>query len=254
MFAIIGIVLGAACWFEWNNRSSVARNSNIAVVALTQSLRATTSPPVTSTAVAVPPLALAPPPSTSTVLADPNVFCVNITVSSEIGVGNVIVKVHKDWAPLGAQQFSDLVDERYFEGAKFFRVLKQFMAQIGINKDPAVTKQWRSRVIKDDPVTQSNKRGAVTFATSGPNSRSSQIFFNTVNNKFLDQQGFAPFAEVVDGMQYVDGLYSGYGEGAPAGKGPAQGKANNQGNKYLDEFFPKLSFVVATQRMAAGSC
>lgn len=124
------------------------------------------------------------------------------------------------------------------------------MAQVGINKDPAMTAKWRSNSIKDDPVIQSNKRGTITFATAGKNTRANQIFFNTNNNAYLDKEGFSPFGEVIDGMIYIDQLYELYGEGAPSGKGPSQGKANNQGNAYLEEFFPNLSYIVSAIRLS----
>lgn len=123
------------------------------------------------------------------------------------------------------------------------------MAQTGMHGDPAVGKKWRKQNIPDDKVTQSNKRGYVTFAMAGPNTRTSQIFFNTVDNKFLDKQGFAPFASVESGMEYIDALYNKYGEGGRGdgkdNKGPSQGKINQEGNKYLNEVFPHLSYIIS---------
>lgn len=122
------------------------------------------------------------------------------------------------------------------------------MAQVGIAADPSLGAAWRHRTILDDPVTQSNRRGTVTFATGGKHTRSSQIFFNLADNSFLDRQGFAPFGEVVQGMEFVDALYNGYGEGGRGdgsdGRGPHQGRINRDGNKYLDRFFPKLSYII----------
>jgi peptidyl-prolyl cis-trans isomerase A (cyclophilin A) len=118
------------------------------------------------------------------------------------------------------------------------------MAQIGINGNPAIQSSWRNATIQDDPVKESNKRAFVTFAkSSAPNSRSTQIFINYRDNANLDKSGFAPFGEVTSGMDVVDKLYSGYGEGAPGGRGPEQGKIQAEGNAYLTKDFPKLDFV-----------
>jgi len=123
-------------------------------------------------------------------------------------------------------------------------VLDDFMAQVGINGTPAIQSNWRNATIQDDPVKQSNKRGFVTFAKSGaPNSRSTQIFINFKDNSTLDKSGFAPFGQVTSGMDVVDKLYSGYGEGAPSGKGPEQGKVQMEGNAYLTKDFPKLDYI-----------
>lgn len=125
------------------------------------------------------------------------------------------------------------------------------MAQTGISGDPAVRHTWRRKIIQDDPVAQSNKRGTVSFAMSGKNTRTTQIFFNTVDNKFLDKQGFAPFARIESGLEVIDGLYNKYGEGGRGdgsdGKGPSQGRINQEGNSYLDKVFPKLSYIVSAQ-------
>ena len=131
----------------------------------------------------------------------------------------------------------------YFDGQRFFRVLSGFMAQFGIHGDPKVSAVWQSRNIPDDPVRQSNTRGMVTFATAGPNTRTTQVFINYANNGMLDGQGFAPFGQVVEGMEVVDHLFAGYGEGAPRGRGPDQGRIQAQGNNYLKHDFPKLDFV-----------
>eukprot|EP01036_Dinobryon_divergens_P026276 gene26277-34901_t len=180
-----------------------------------------------------------------------------MTVSSAGEIGTVILKVNYLWAPLGARRFRELVEDSYYNNAKFFRVIKKFMAQVGIHADPAVTSKWQGRSIPDDPIgMMSNKRGTFSFATSGPNTRVNQVFFNFVNNAYLDKEGFTPVGEVVQGMQYIDGLYSGYGEGGRGdgtdGKGPSQGRLNRQGNKYLDEFFPKLSTIVEAKIVDAS--
>jgi len=159
------------------------------------------------------------------------------------GDGSFTVEVHPDWAPRGAARFAELVDKKFFDEARFFRVISGFMAQFGIAGDPAVNREWKDKMIQDDPVKAKNSRGRMTFATSGPNSRTTQLFVNFHDNLGLDGQGFAPFAEVVDGMEVVDKLYSGYGEGAPSGRGPSQSTINSQGNAYLKRHFPKLSYI-----------
>ena len=136
--------------------------------------------------------------------------------------GDFTVEVSRAWAPKGADRFYRLVTEGYFKDIRFFRVLPGFMAQFGMSGNPALNAKLDSLRIPDDPVTQSNKRGMVTFATSGPNTRSNQLFINYADNGSLDSQGFSPFGRVVDGMKVVDAMYGGYGEGAPNGKGPSQ--------------------------------
>ena len=157
--------------------------------------------------------------------------------------GPFVVEVHRDWAPNGADRFYNLVKNGFFDDARFFRVISGFMVQFGINGDPRVSAPWRSATIKDDPVRQSNKRGYITFATSGPDSRTSQVFINFADNSRLDGQGFAPFGQVTSGMNVVDALYSAYGEGAPSGRGPAQGRIQGEGNAYLKKDFPDLDYI-----------
>jgi peptidyl-prolyl cis-trans isomerase A (cyclophilin A) len=159
--------------------------------------------------------------------------------------GQIVITVHRDWAPLGADRFYNLVKSGYLTDVRFFRVLSGFMAQFGINGDPAVAAAWRGARIQDDPVKQSNKRGYVTFATAGPNTRTTQLFINYRENASLDKQGFAPIGEVTSGMDVVDQLYSGYGEGAPSGKGPSQQRAQAEGNAYLMKEFPRLDYIKA---------
>jgi peptidyl-prolyl cis-trans isomerase A (cyclophilin A) len=157
--------------------------------------------------------------------------------------GSFVVEVQRDWAPNGADRFYNLVKNGFYDNTRFFRVIPGFMVQFGINGDPAVAAAWRDANIKDDPVKQSNARGTVTFATAGPNTRTTQVFVNFGNNDFLDNQGFSPFGKVVSGMEVVDSLYGGYGEGAPGGQGPNQGLIQQQGNAYLEQGFPKLDYV-----------
>jgi len=157
--------------------------------------------------------------------------------------GEFTVKVHPRWSPLGAGRFRALFEQRFFDDVRFFRVISGFMAQFGISGDATISRYWKSQTLADDPVRVSNLRGRLSFATSGKNSRTTQIFINFVDNKFLDSMGFSPFAEVVTGMDVVDQLYAGYGEGAPSGRGPSQGRIQGEGNVYLRAEFPKLSYI-----------
>ena len=180
--------------------------------------------------------------SAATTPAAPDSFLVALETSK----GRVVMQVVRDWAPRGADRFYELVNNRYYDGAKFFRVLG-FMAQFGIGGDPAMNERWSNADIPDDPVTQSNKRGFVSYAMGGPNTRSTQLFINKRDNARLDPMGFAPFATVVEGMDVVDKLYSGYGEGAPDGNGPLQDRIEREGNRYLDKYFPLLDSVVTAR-------
>lgn len=163
----------------------------------------------------------------------------------ETSAGTFVIEVHRDWAPVGADRFYNLVSSGYYDDVRFFRVIDGFMAQFGMHGDPQVTARWRSAQIPDDPVAGSNTRGTVTFAMTGqPNSRTTQVFINFGDNMNLDGMGFAPFGQVVDGMDVVDELYSGYGEGAPNGSGPSQAQIQAEGNRYLESEFPQLDYVV----------
>ena len=135
----------------------------------------------------------------------PAVFAVKFTSSK----GDFVVEVQREWAPMGADRFYNLVRGGFYDGVKFFRTVRGFMVQFGINGDPAVSRAWQDAVISDDPVKQSNLRGFVTFATAGPNSRTTQVFINFVDNTRLDPLGFAPFGKVVSGMEVVDGVIEG---------------------------------------------
>jgi peptidyl-prolyl cis-trans isomerase A (cyclophilin A) len=163
--------------------------------------------------------------------------------------GPFVIEATRAWAPRGADRFYNLVKVGYYDDVAFFRVIENFMVQFGINGDPAVNAAWRQARIPDDPVTQSNKRGMVTYAMAGPDTRTTQLFINFRDNANLDGQGFSPFGRVVEGLAVVDSLYSGYGEGAPGGMGPEQGRAQAEGNAYLKGRFPKLDFV-KTARIA----
>jgi peptidyl-prolyl cis-trans isomerase A (cyclophilin A) len=157
--------------------------------------------------------------------------------------GNFVIEVTKAWAPLGADRFYNLVKIGYYDDVAFFRVITGFMVQFGIHGVPAVNDAWRSARIQDDPVKETNARGMVTFATSGPNTRTTQVFVNFRDNRPLDPQGFAPFGKVIEGMDVVDSLHAGYGEGAPRGKGPSQSEMQKTGNSYLKASFPQLDWV-----------
>jgi len=157
--------------------------------------------------------------------------------------GDFVVEVTRAWAPLGADRFYNLVKNHFYDGAAFFRVLPGFVAQFGLSARPEVSRVWASARINDDPVTQSNLQGYLTFATAGPNTRTTQLFINLADNKPLDRMGFAPFGKVVEGMDVVQNFYSGYGEGAPRGNGPDQGRVTNEGKAYLDKSFPLLDSI-----------
>ncbi len=160
--------------------------------------------------------------------------------------GSFTIEVTRAWAPRGADRFYALIQSGFYDSARFFRVLPGFVVQFGIPADPQVARSWRNARIPDDPVTQANTRGAVTFATAGPNSRTTQVFINLADNRNLDGMGFAPFGRVVEGMEAVEQLYSGYGEGAPHGRGPDQGRIQSEGNAYLEKSFPKLDYIQRT--------
>lgn len=150
--------------------------------------------------------------------------------------GDITIEVHRDWAPIGAQRFYDLVQSGFYDNARFFRYVPNFIIQFGLAADPAVTKKW-DRNLADDPVTHTNRAGSVTFATAGPNTRTTQLFINLRSNQSLDEQGFAPFAQIVDGMDVTAKIYSGYGEQ------PDQDAIQHQGNAYLLESYPKLDYI-----------
>jgi peptidyl-prolyl cis-trans isomerase A (cyclophilin A) len=159
--------------------------------------------------------------------------------------GDFVIAVHRAWAPRGADRFYNLVRSGFYNGVRFFRVMPGFMAQFGIHGDTAVTAAWREQRIPDDPVRRTNIRGMVTFATAGPGTRTTQVFINYGNNDRLDGMGFAPFGQVIQGMDVVDKLYGGYGEGVPQGHGPDQMRFNIEGEKYLARQFPKLDKIIS---------
>jgi peptidyl-prolyl cis-trans isomerase A (cyclophilin A) len=158
-------------------------------------------------------------------------------VSFTTTAGDFVVEVHRDWAPLGADRFYNLVRHGFFTNASFFRVVPNFVVQFGLNADPAVNKAWADADIKDDPVVQTNSRGRLVFATAGPGTRTTQLFINFGDNGRLDGMGFAPFGEVVEGMDVVDKIYPAYGEQ------PSQDLITNQGDAYIAKNFPKIDKI-----------
>lgn len=168
--------------------------------------------------------------------------------------GDIVIQVTRAWAPMGADRFYNLVKNGYFTDASFFRVIAGFMAQFGINAKPTINAAWQVANIQDDPVKQSNKRGYMSFAMAGPNTRTTQLFINYGDNSSsLDPQGFAPIGQVIEGMDVVDKVYSDYGEGAPRGNGPDQGRVQLEGKPYLDKNFPKLDSIKSAAIMTAAS-
>ena len=146
------------------------------------------------------------------------------------------MEVHPEWAPLGAKRFEELVKDGFYDGARFFRVVPNFIIQFGIAGDPKMTKKWDKPIKDDDPV-RTNAYKTVAFATAGPETRTAQVFINLRSNQTLDKQGFAPFAIVTEGMENVEKLFAGYGEQ------PDQQRIERQGNAYLNQNFPKLDYI-----------
>jgi cyclophilin family peptidyl-prolyl cis-trans isomerase len=171
----------------------------------------------------------------------PAVFHVRVETSA----GAFVIEAHRNWAPHGVDRLHELVQAGYFDDSRFFRVVPGFIAQFGIAGDPKVASAWRSRTIPDDPVVQSNKRGFISYAMTGPDTRSTQIFINLADNSRLDAQGFAPIGQVVEGMEVVEKLYSRYGETSGGGmRVGRQQKMFEEGNAWLDREFPKLDRLV----------
>ena len=158
----------------------------------------------------------------------------------ETSQGPFVIEVHREWAPLGADRFYTLVKGGFYDGVRFFRVLSGFMAQFGLSGDPKVQAAWASANLMDEPAKQSNLRGFVTFAKeSSPNTRYTMVFINYKDNSYLDADGFAPFGQVVVGMDVVDKLYGGYGRTNV----PDQRRIKSEGNGYLTSEYPKLDFI-----------
>lgn len=178
----------------------------------------------------------------------PSVFYVRFETSK----GPFVVEAQRDWAPHGVDRFYHLVQSEYFDSVRFFRVISSFMAQFGMHGEPKVNAAWDKLPIPDDSVVESNRRGYVSFAMAGPNTRTTQFFINTVNNRPLDEMGFAPIGRVVEGMAVVDSLFADYGDAPPGGQGPDQGRITAEGNAYLEREFPKLDFI-RTARVVSDS-
>ena len=166
------------------------------------------------------------------------------TANFDTSVGPFVITVNRAWAPNGADRFYNLVKHGFYNEARFYRAIPNFMVQFGLHANPVISALWRDARIPPDKVTQSNRRGLVTFAMgASPDTRTTQVFINFRNNTNLDALGFAPFGEVTTGMEVVDKIFTGYGEGAPRGKGPAQPRVLAEGNAYLLKAFPKLDYV-----------
>lgn len=173
----------------------------------------------------------------------PDSFRVEFTTSK----GKFVVKAFRAWAPNGVDRFYYLARNHFYDGERFFRAMPNFVVQFGLHGDPRVNDVWQDMRIPDDSVKQSNQKGFVTYAMGGPNTRTTQIFINLNDNKRLDPLGFAPIGRVVEGMDVVDILYTGYGDGPPRGKGPEQDKIRTQGDAYLKRDFPLLDHVTRTK-------
>jgi peptidyl-prolyl cis-trans isomerase A (cyclophilin A) len=173
----------------------------------------------------------------------PEMYKVKFTTTK----GDVIMEITRAWAPLGADRFYNLVRYGFYKDAAFFRVIPRFVAQFGIPARPDVGAAWDHAYIVDDRVTQSNKRGTLTFATAGPNTRTTQIFLNFSDNVGLDTQGFAPFGQVIEGMDVVDKFFAGYGDS------PDQGRITAYGKAYLDKSFPNLDRIIAASILPADA-
>jgi peptidyl-prolyl cis-trans isomerase A (cyclophilin A) len=184
-----------------------------------------------------------PPPLTKPALFTeraPDFFKANFDTNK----GTFVVEVHRAWAPLGADRFFNLVKGGFYDDCRFFRVIDSVLVQVGIHGNPKVQAAWAAAVIPDDPAKESNKRGTVTFASAGPNTRSTQFFINLADNsRNFDRQRLAPIGRVASGLEVVDSLYSGYGDGAPRGSGPDQSTTRAEGNAYLTKNFPKLDYI-----------
>ena len=201
------------------------------------------APPPPCTAAPPSPAILKPDPAKITALG-PDSFSVHVVTSR--GPFDFIVR--RAWSPTGTDRLYYLVSNNFYDGLRFYRVIDGFMAQFGAPGDTTVARVWRDLRISDDPVTQGNTRGRLTFATAGPNTRTTQLFINFGNNSQLDRMGFAPIGEVSNGMNVVDSLYSGYGDGGESGgKGPSQEKLALQGNAYLVRDYPKLDCIVSAR-------
>ena len=166
-------------------------------------------------------------------------------VRIETGKGSMVIEVHRDWAPRGADRFYNLVRAGFFDNSRFFRVRPRSFVQFGIPADPAVAAVWREQSMPDDPVRQTNTRGSIAYAMTGPDTRTTQLYINLSDNSRLDKDGFAPIGRVVEGLDVADQLYGGYGEDAGGGmRAGKQGKIFEGGSAYLDREFPRLDKLI----------
>jgi peptidyl-prolyl cis-trans isomerase A (cyclophilin A) len=178
----------------------------------------------------------------------PEAFQVRFTTSA----GDVVMQIRRSWAPLGADRFYNLAKGGYYDDSRIYRVLPGFMAQFGLHADPYVTQAWKSEYLVDDPVVESNTRGRVAFAKGGLHTRTTEIFVSYKDNSQLDEEGFTPIGEVIEGMDVVDAFYSAYGDGPPRGEGPYQAMAAARGNEYLDAEFPELTRILSVTVTPGG--
>jgi peptidyl-prolyl cis-trans isomerase A (cyclophilin A) len=174
-------------------------------------------------------------------------------VTLETSEGDVVIQVHRDWAPLGADRFYNLAGAGFYDDSRVYRVVPGFMAQFGLNADPYVNQAWKNEFIVDDPVVESNTRGRVAFAKGGVHTRTTEVFISYKDNSSLDEEGFAPFGEVAEGMDVVDSFYAEYGDGPPRGDGPYQAMVQARGNEYLDAEFPDLTRIVGVTVTPGGA-
>jgi len=183
-------------------------------------------------------------PSEAADLIAPDRYYVRVQTTK----GDILIEINRDWSPLGADRFYTLIQKQFFQDIPFFRVIRGFMAQFGLHSQPEENRYWKEKPIQDDPSNQSNLRGFISFATAGPNTRTTQLFINTANNPNLDSMGFTPIGKIVDtpqnpGMQIIDTLFSGYGEGHPSGRGPSQELIQKLGTSFLKEHYPYLDYI-----------
>ena len=163
----------------------------------------------------------------------------------ETSKGEFVIEGHRDWAPRGVDRFYNLVRAGFFDDSRFFRVRAGFIVQFGIAGHPRIAQLWRNQSIPDDPVRESNVRGTVAYAMTGPHARTTQLFINLADNAKLDAQGFAPIGRVISGMEIVEQLFSGYGESAGGGmRGGKQDKMFAEGDAGLDRDFPRLDKII----------
>jgi len=183
-------------------------------------------------------------PTADADLISPARFFANVQTTK----GDFLIEVQRDWSPLGADRFHTLIQKKFFQDLPFFRAIRGFMVQFGLHSQPEVNQSWKEKPIQDDLAVQSNLRGFVSFATAGPNTRTTQLFINTANNQNLDSMGFTPIGTIVDtkespGMTIVEKIFSGYGEGHPSGRGPSQELLQQQGSGFLKEHYPYLDYI-----------